>query len=358
MSLTLTIKRGGSGTATGSGTSITISGTIAGGTIEELKLTGDTTQNDTPTPTNKVDVNVVTGTQTITITDGNSQSTTKTVNLGTIELCKIGTYADYIYKSGSNWYVHRIIRKVQPNSSYNFDTLSGMARFAVSGMRTGSSAFLWSDRFVWQYANQKNYCYVSTASRIAFGVEGVSTVQQAKDWVDEYKPVFYGVRTSAIDEVITSPTLTAQLDDLLETPTYDTATTYSVSGSLASPLEMTVAKYVGVTYIESELSSPFTIADVEGKSQNTTLDGNIYVDFVYNKKQFSVDIFNLTPSDYAKIRGFYDAQFTTGQFPTISIPELNIENMVVFFEISSRNIVNQCLLTNKLTLKFRETVQP
>ena len=30
-----------------------------------------------------------------------------TVNLGSTELCKIGTYQDYIYKSGDDWYVHK-----------------------------------------------------------------------------------------------------------------------------------------------------------------------------------------------------------------------------------------------------------
>lgn len=35
------------------------------------------------------------------------QSLSYTVNLGSIELCKIGNYQDYIYKSGDGWYVHK-----------------------------------------------------------------------------------------------------------------------------------------------------------------------------------------------------------------------------------------------------------
>lgn len=112
------------------------------------------------------------------------------------------------------------------------------------------------------------------------------------------------------------------------------------------------------TYNEAELSNPLTIADVEGKSQNTTLDGNVYVDFAYTKKSISVSIFNLSATDYATIRGFYDRQFTNNRFPTISIPELSISNMVVFFEISSREINDKCLHTDEITLNFRETVQP
>ena len=59
-----------------------------------------------PNPDYPQTVNVVTGTQTITVTDGNADQT-YTVNLGSIELCKIGTYQDYIYKSGGNWYIHK-----------------------------------------------------------------------------------------------------------------------------------------------------------------------------------------------------------------------------------------------------------
>ncbi len=63
-----------------------------------------------PNPDYPQNVNVVTGTQTITISDGtNSQN--YTVDLGSIELCKIGTHQDYIYKSGDDWYVHKACGK-------------------------------------------------------------------------------------------------------------------------------------------------------------------------------------------------------------------------------------------------------
>lgn len=59
-----------------------------------------------PNPDYPQTVNVVTGTQTVTITGGNV-SNNFTLNLGALELCKIGTYQDYIYKSGDDWYVHK-----------------------------------------------------------------------------------------------------------------------------------------------------------------------------------------------------------------------------------------------------------
>lgn len=40
-----------------------------------------------------------------------------TVDLGSIELCKIGDYQDYIYKNGDDWYVHKAIGKNTLNIS-------------------------------------------------------------------------------------------------------------------------------------------------------------------------------------------------------------------------------------------------
>ena len=60
-----------------------------------------------PNPDYPQDVQTVTGTQTVTISDGNNQSEDFTVRLGSLELCKIGTYQDYIYKSGDDWYVRK-----------------------------------------------------------------------------------------------------------------------------------------------------------------------------------------------------------------------------------------------------------
>lgn len=70
-----------------------------------------------PNPDYPQNINVVTGTQTITATDGDSQSQTYTIDLGSIELCKIGDYQDYIYKSGNDWYVHKEIDKYTFNGT-------------------------------------------------------------------------------------------------------------------------------------------------------------------------------------------------------------------------------------------------
>lgn len=60
-----------------------------------------------PNPSYPQDINVVAGTQTISI-----NGTNYPIDLGDIELAGIGTYQDYIYPSGTDWYIKKQIAKV------------------------------------------------------------------------------------------------------------------------------------------------------------------------------------------------------------------------------------------------------
>lgn len=292
-----------------------------------------------------------------------------------IELCKIGTYQDYIYKSGEDWYVHKDLAKVVLDGSdtSNYGTLGngtgGIKRFRYSRSDIGNVPddirttycdiyqgiqrryTLDIQNSISQYT-QQNMLNITTSST-------TYTLNDYLSFLSSNPATVYYVLATPTDTQITNATLIAQLEALNAATTYDGTTVITVSSeNLAGSLEVTVSTNIAKTYTEVEIGSPFTITDVEGKSSNTTLDGNVYVDWAYNKKQYSFDLFNLTPQDYADIRAYYDYQFSNSAFPTITVPELNIDRLPVYMEISSRNIINQCLLTDKLTIKFRETVQP
>lgn len=73
-----------------------------GGVIIGKTIKGNTLQDGTPTPNSPVPVNNVTGLQTITISNG-TNSKDYEINLGNIELNKIGNYQDFIRKgTGKN----------------------------------------------------------------------------------------------------------------------------------------------------------------------------------------------------------------------------------------------------------------
>lgn len=306
-----------------------------------------------------------------------STATTYAPYFTPIELCKIGTYQDYIYKSGEDWYVHKetgkLLADVESGYIGNGDNYTNISYFVFDMAPDAKYYNQYSNNLDYNctHATPKVHASGSTWDTSAF-IGGISMDAAAtKYWLGFQKGttladmksdllgmlVYYPLAT-ATDTQITNATLISELEGLLSATTYSGTTYITVSGDLASPLEVKASATITKTYTEVEIGSPFTIADVEGKSSNTTLDGNVYVDWAYNKKQYSFDLFNLTPQDYADIRAFYDYQFNNSAFPTITVPELNIDRLPVYMEISSRNIINQCLLTDKLTIKFRETVQP
>ena len=292
-----------------------------------------------------------------------------------IELCKIGDYQDYIYKDSGNWYIHKETNKI------NLQDYSGLAWWKL-----GSSI-----KITWEYMIIPNPLVPASMNEAGLTYSSHFTNGPAQEIWNGTRPVGYGlgpdgwyfnnnysaagdftsfitdtpvlvyyVLDTATDTQITDSDLISQLDELLtEAHSYNGDTVLTSSSEyLSAIMDIVLGSVINeITYTEAELSNPLTITDVEGKSQNTTLDGNIYVDYAYNKKAFSVSIFNLRCIDYAIIRGFYDRQFTLGEFPTLTIPELCIYNMPVFFEIGRREINSQCIRTDKLELNFRETTQ-
>lgn len=321
-----------------------------------------------------------TGTITNPMVEESSSATTYEPNMsGQLELCEIGDYQDYLYKSEGNWYVHKEtwnytfdgssdeqwIRSGQSTSTNFVAGMVNLQNFAMIGGGADSGYCNYFD-FATALADNKVILsgYQSGGYRfLLYRFPSGSTVTDLTSfttWLGNHHLKMVLVLSTAADYKITYEPLVAQLDALYNTAHSYSGQTIVTSSSQYLPAIMDVtvgASTNEVTYTETELSNPLTITDIEGKSQNTTLNGNIYVDYVYNKKSFSVSIFNLKSADYATIRGFYDRQFTLNEFPLLSIPELNISEMPVFFEIGSREINSQCIVTDKLTLKFRETAQ-
>lgn len=84
-------------------------------TISNIQVEAGSTASDyepfvggtpSPNPDYPQAIQTVTGEQTVTI-----NSTAYPISLGTIELCKLGTYQDYIWKDGEDWKIHRATGK-------------------------------------------------------------------------------------------------------------------------------------------------------------------------------------------------------------------------------------------------------
>lgn len=183
-----------------------------------------------PSPSYPQSVNVVTGTQTITVTGG-TVSNNFTLNLATLELCKIGTNQDYIYKSGDDWYIRKATDKViftgdiseswalsgQP-ANYLFNT-------PLSLSLTGASAPLVSNNFMWHNsasASQQNAMYVNSGGRIVFvnpisgGVTLASNLDEWRTWLSTHNTTVYYALATSTDTKITDTSLITQLEAIHE----------------------------------------------------------------------------------------------------------------------------------------------
>lgn len=102
---------------------------------------------------------------------------------------------------------------------------------------------------------------------------------------------------------------------------------------------------------------PFTDSEVGGEESITTLNGNVYVDFVYTKHVWEREFAWMSEADYLALKGFVDRQRTTYKFPLLSIPEFGIENVPVYLTISERNTTNACGMVEDVAITMRETTQ-
>lgn len=104
-------------------------------------------------------------------------------------------------------------------------------------------------------------------------------------------------------------------------------------------------------------SPPLRETTIEGVSDVTTLDLNIYTDFFATKRLWTDTLPYMTEDDFNQLKAFYDRQWTLWQYPTVSIPDLEVNDVVVRFGLSPRDVINNCGDVENVQISFRETVQ-
>jgi hypothetical protein len=159
-----------------------------------------------------------------------SQATSYAAYFEPIELCKIGDYQDYIYKSGDKWYKHAEIAKIAcadiswvwdgtiPRLSYNASSLN------VVGPVSADTAWLaYSNKFE---AYSFKYVYTQKNTGMAYSSSGFISLVDIT-WADQASAVasvqdcfIYYVLATPTDTEITNQALVAQLDNVASAPLY------------------------------------------------------------------------------------------------------------------------------------------
>lgn len=276
---------------TKTGTNFDITNTTTSDTISALQLDGATSQDSTPSPSTPVSVKVVTGEQTISLSNS-SESIDYTVNLGNIELCKLGEYQDYIYKEDGNWYLHKETFKEIPTTLANrlsTDT-SGKYRFnfnlSQQSVTTSSSigGVAYSDQLsldvaagTYNYTAGKN-TFTASATDVVFLAQAATTMtkEEAIAWLVSNPITFYLPLAVATNTQITDATLISQLESILQANLLDGDTSVTVSGDLPSPLTMEFIVHSGGGVVWDEIGA--TWEEGSGGSNVVAVDS---VDNVY-----------------------------------------------------------------------------
>lgn len=164
---------------------------------------------------------------------------------GKLELCKIGTYQDYIYKSGGNWYVHKVVRhlslaindmdntdaypgwKNQTQLKSDLGTSSGGQIYTDTSMITNIAGIVTSSsRSVTKNFNSNNAILL-----LPIDYYGSSFTQTY--WKTNYANLvvdfYYGINGTITDIQITDSSLIAQLEALLAANSYDPTTIFTAS---------------------------------------------------------------------------------------------------------------------------------
>ena len=256
-----------------------------------------------------------------------------TINLGSLELCKLGDYQDYIYKSSDDWYVHKECEKVVLNGSEGWQRNDANAVFtladAILYMRDGTAPF--SNYFIGQANvtsfggmedNKIGLLESAANNRIIIKYAAMSTASAFKTWLSTHNTSLYYALATATDTKITDATLVGQLDALgamrlfvgennLSVEATGTNLPASLSFKYYTTVAMTGAEWEeggsgGATVVEVDsITNTYPIWRVKGPAVNpqlSVINTNTtirYTGTVTSTQTLEIDMFNKT----AKLNG-------------------------------------------------------
>lgn len=183
-----------------------------------------------------------------------STATTYAPYFTPIELCKIGTYRDYIYKSGEDWYVHKETNKyiisdtdVAQGADYAnvyFAAFPKQSDDLAYGAYPNTQGQVYSAATFQAYSSSWNrdiyigkYVSSATSNKYWVGFPAGTTLANAQAKLNGSN-IYYALATPT-DTQITNSALIAQLNALNSAQTYEGETIITVdSENLAGPLEV------------------------------------------------------------------------------------------------------------------------
>ena len=171
-----------------------------------------------------------------------------TINLGDIELCKIGDYKDRIYYSSGKWYLEKNIGKVvldgsdESNWNYSNTCLQSKNEYPTGVISPNASRLGLSTRFICKYyatgittsLNNGEFGW-NSGKCLTFKIDNMSSKQDYLTWLSNNNTIVYYILATPTTTEITDATLVSQLDALLNSTTYKTTTNIMVDTTNQKP---------------------------------------------------------------------------------------------------------------------------
>lgn len=235
----------GESTQIAEGTSISVDNTLDK-PFAEVQLNGDSEQTASPTPANPSTVQTVTGTQTVTVSNGQGQSQSYTIDLGSYELCSLGSYKDYIYQSGTSWFIHKATGVVDLSTlTWTLEDTKFKRCQDVSNIKYVESDTELGEALAEDYLIKTDAELTDYPDCLAVGTDYVSVNVENDTSVTPSGLLYYVLDTPGDDREILEPTLVAQLNALKAGGSFNGQTAITVSGNLAAPLRVGIRVYSG-----------------------------------------------------------------------------------------------------------------
>ena len=208
-------------TTTGEGEDVTLDKTAEMEFVKPPLPRGNSEQESTPSPDYPQEVEVVTGNVEVTISnENNTQSQTYTINLGSMELCKIGDYQDYLYKDNGKWYKYGAIGKLTITSVSSVGTASTGINYALVRSVTIASAgsFIYCSNYVNSTDSTKNNSIRFSGINLYVYDNRFTNYTTALNLLNGLE--YYCVLATPTSTEITDVTLISQLEEISKTLSY------------------------------------------------------------------------------------------------------------------------------------------
>ena len=186
------------------------------------------------------------------------------LDLGNIELCKIGDYQDYIYKKDNKWYKHKAINKntLNGNEKWHFGrTKTNYTIFFTSNFQNdikiaannniNSNTLIYCDKFSnnttanQQWANDTmSSVTINDGKNITFNIPNsiATTTDEVETYLISNNITLYYVLATPIEEEITDTTLITQLEAIYNAPLYEETNITQTNNDLPMVLDITACK--------------------------------------------------------------------------------------------------------------------